>query len=136
MVDVSAQSCIITPMNPTTLTTTGGAILSGTRNVTIRCSCTESDGTAVQIVRWYDPTGTRLFSPRFTAGFNRNVPYFTRVNGDFENPVDETDIILVIPTFTDSFDGMYTCGREADNRAALTPPTADVTLTISSELYK
>ena len=134
MVDVSAQSCTITPMNPITLTTTGGAITYGTRNVTIRCSCTESDGTAVQLVRWYNPTGTRLLSPRFTTKFNPNIPYFTRVNGDFGDPVDNTDIILVIPTFNDSYDGMYTCGREADNRAALTPPTADVTLTIDSEL--
>ena len=136
MVDVSAQSCTITPMNPNTLTTTGGAIANGTSNVTIRCSCTESDGTAVQTVRWYDDTGSRLLSPRFTAMFNPNVPYYTRVNGDFGNSIDNTDIILVIPTFNDSYDGMYTCGREAASRSALTPPTADVTLTISSELYK
>ena len=99
--------------------------------MTIRCSCTESDGTAVQIVRWYNPTGTRLLSPRFTTMFNPNIPYFTRVNGDFEDPVDYTDIILVIPTFNDSYDGMYTCGREVDDFTNIGSPTATVTLTIT-----
>ena len=116
-------------MTPTTLTDTGGAIPSGTVNVTIQCSCTESNGTAVQTVRWYDPAGDRLLSPWFEDKFNPNVPYFTRVNGDIGNSVDNTDIILVIPTFNDTYVGMYTCGREAANRSALTSPTADVTLT-------
>ena len=116
-------------MTPTTLTVTGGAIPSETVNVTIQCSCTESDGTPVQTVRWYDRAGNRLLSPRFEDKFNPNVPYFTRVNGDFGNSVDDTDIILVIPTFNDDYVGMYTCGREAANRSALTSPTANVTLT-------
>ena len=132
VVDVSAQgSCTITPLSPTTLTATGGVIPSGTMNVRIRCRCTESGGTAVSIVRWYDPAGTRLVSARNPAEFNANVPHFTRVNGDHGNTVDNTDIILVIPTFNESYDGTYTCGGHADDRTALTPPTADVTLTIS-----
>ena len=131
MVDVSAQgSCTITPLSPTTLTATGGAIPSGTMDVRIRCNCTQSDGTAVSIVRWYDPAGTRLVSAR-SGAFNPNVPHFTRVNGDTGDTVDNSNIILVIPTFTDSYDGRYTCGGNADDRTALTPPTADVTLTIS-----
>ena len=40
VVDVSAQSCTITPLNPTTLTATGGAVVSGTINVRIQCTCT------------------------------------------------------------------------------------------------
>ena len=131
MVDVSAQSCTITPLNPSTLTATGGAINYGTTNVRIRCRCTESDGTAVSIVRWYDPAGTRLVSARNPAEFNANVPYFTRVGGDSGNIVDNTNIILVIPTFNDTYAGTYTCGRNAADRTALTPPTADVTLTSS-----
>ena len=43
--------------------------------------------------------------------------------------VDNTNVILVIPTFNDSYDGTYTCGRNAADRSALTPPTADVSLT-------
>ena len=100
-------------MTPTTLTTTGGEIVKGTVNVTIQYSCTESDGREVEIVRLYDPAGTRLFSPLFTTRFNPNVPYFIRVNGDFTNSMDDTDIILVIPAFNDSYVGMYTCGRNA-----------------------
>ena len=135
MVDVSAQGrCTITPLSPTTLTTTGRGIPSGTMNVTIRCNCTQSNGTAVSVVRWYDPAGTRLVSPQNTEQFNPNVPHFTRVGGDFGNDVDEASVILVIPTFNDSYDGTYTCGRNAADRTALTPPTANVTLTIISEL--
>ena len=112
------------------MTTTGGAIANGTMNVRIQCSCIESNGTAVSRVRWYDPAGTRLVSAR-SGAFNPNVPHFTRVNGDTGDTVDNSNIILVIPTFTDSYDGRYTCGRDAADRSALTPPTADVTLTIS-----
>ena len=131
MVDVSAQSCTITPLSPTTLTATSGAITYGTENVRIRCRCTESDGTAVSVVRWYDPAGTRLVSARNPAEFNANVPHFTREGGDTGNNVDNTNIILVIPTFNDTYAGRYTCGRNAADRTTLTPPTADVTLTIS-----
>ena len=128
MIDVSAQSCNVRPISPTTLTATGGAIVNGTMNVRIRCSCTESGGTAVDRVRWYDPDGTRLVSALNTVKFNPDAPHFTRVN------TNDRDIILVIPTFNDSYDGRYTCGRNADDRSVLTPPTADVTLTIISEL--
>ena len=98
-------------------------------NVRIRCSCTESNGNAVSIVRWYDPTGTKLVSALNTAEFNANVPHFTRVGGDQGN-TDNTNVILVIPTFNDSYDGTYTCGGNAADRSALSPPTAAVTLII------
>ena len=131
MVDVSAEGrCTITPISPTTLTATGGGLPGGTENVRIRCSCTESDGTAVSIVRWYDPAGTRLLSSR-NGAFNPNVPHFTRVNGDTGNIVDNTDIILVIPTFIDSYAGTYICGRNVDDFSALTGPTAAIILNIS-----
>ena len=126
VVDVSAQSCNVTPLSSTTLTATGGVIVPGTMNVRIQCSCTESDSTAVNVVRWYDPDGTRLISSRNTAEFNPDVPHFTRVNAD-----SDRDVILVIPTFNDSYDGTYTCGRNAADRSALSSPTADITLTIS-----
>ena len=125
MADVSAQGgCTITPIYPTTLTATGGGLLNGTINVRIQCSCTESNGASVNVVRWYDPAGTRLVSTRNTEKFNPNVPHFTRVNVHYDR-----NVILVIPTFNDSYNGTYTCGREADDRSTLTAPTADVTLT-------
>ena len=117
--------CIITPISPTALTATGGAIANGTMNVMIQCNCTENDGTAVGTVRWYDPHGTRLVSPQNTAKYNPDVPHFTRINNNDGN------IILVIPTFNDSYDGTYTCGRNAADRSALSSPTTDITLTIS-----
>ena len=126
MVDVSAQSCTVTPLSPTTLTATGGALPSGTMNVRIQCNCAERNGGAVDVVRWYDPAGTRLVSSRNTGKFDGNVPHFTRVNVG-----NDRNVVLVIPTFNDSYDGRYICGRDAADRSALTPPTANVTLTIS-----
>ena len=126
VVNISAQSCNVTPLNPSTLTDTGGSIVSGTVNVRIQCSCTESGGTPVNTVRWYDPDGTRLVSAQNTVQYNPDAPHFTRVNTN-----SDRDVILVIPTFNDSYDGRYTCGRNVGDRSRLTPPTADVTFTIS-----
>ena len=126
MVNVSAQSCTVIPLSPTTLTATGGELPSGTMNVRIQCGCTERNGGSVNVVRWYDPAGTRLVSAFNTVKFDPNVPHFTRVDVS-----SNRNVILVIPTFNGSYDGWYTCGRDADDRSALTPPTANVTLTIS-----
>ena len=93
VVDVSAQRCTITPLSPTTLTATGGGLPNGTINVMIRCNCTDSNGTAVDVVRWYDPAGTRLVSARSVSQFNPfnpNVPHYTRVGGDIGDNVDNT----------------------------------------------
>ena len=129
MVDVSAQgSCTITPLNPTTLTTTGGALVSGTVNVMIQCICTNDDGTVVDIVRWYDPAGNKLLA----AGRNRFdacTSHFTKVDGR------DTHVILVIPIFTESYNGTYTCGnREGQSNNGPGSPKVTVTLTIEGEL--
>ena len=130
VVDVSAQGgCNITPINPTTLTTAGGALASGTENVMILCNCTYGNGTVVDIVRWYNPDGIQLFllsSDSYIPG----TPHYTRLVDD-----SNTNIILVIPTFNDSYDGTYTCGRRVSSTQVGTPNTA-VTLTIVGELIK
>ena len=127
MADVSAQgSCTVTPLNPTTLTATGGALPNGTMNVMIQCNCTNDDGTAVGTVRWYDPAGTRLVAEGNNR-FDTNVPHSTRVNGS------DTHVILVIPTFNDSFDGTYTCGKKV-NYGLLGQPNVAVVLTIKGEV--
>ena len=115
VVDVSAQgSCTITPLNPTTLTATGGALPNGTMNVMIQCNCTNDDGTVVSLVRWYDPDGTRLFSKESNR-FDASAPHFTRVNDG-----SDTHVILVIPTFNDSYDGTYTCGKKVNKKSTFT----------------
>ena len=126
MVDVSAQGeCTITPINPTTLTTAGGVLAIGTENVTIQCNCTYYNGTVIDRVRWYDPDGTRLLVSnhnRYVAG----TPYYIRV-------LNETIVALVIPTFNDFYDGIYTCGM----RVKFYPPGAPnsiINLIISGEL--
>ena len=91
VVDVSAQSCTITPTSPDYLGPTGGVIPDGTPNVMVQCRC--SDGGQV---RWFLPNNTRVLIERNTPVGD---PYFTN------NPST-----LVIPTFSDSTSGIYTCG--------------------------
>ena len=130
MVNVSAQGgCTITPINPTTLTTAGGVLASGTENVTIRCNNCIDDGDTLSRVRWYDPGRNRLPRPVNNA-YVPGAPHYRRVNNA------NNDIILVIPTFNDSYDGMYTCGERVDDnkRGQLPgPPNAAVILTIGGK---
>ena len=129
MVDVSAQSCTITPLNPTTLTATGGALVSGTMNVMILCNCTNHDGTVLKTVRWYDPAGTRLVSEDSNR-FDASTPHFTKVDSG------DTHVILVIPIFTNSYDGTYKCGNrkgESDDGPGL--PNIYVTLVGELMIY-
>ena len=128
MVDVSADGgCTITPINPTTLTAAGGAMPSGTENVMINCNCTASDGTVVDIVRWSDPDGNRLRLPYIAP----DTPYSRKGNDNTDN----TNVLLIIPTFNDSYDGTYTCGRYTGGPTGVfANPMATVTLTIASEL--
>ena len=124
MIDVSAQGgCTITPINPTTLTAAGGVLANGTENVMIKCNCTDDDGTVVGRVRWYDPDRTRLQIYNY---YPAGTPYYRRAP-------DYTSIILVIPTFNDSYNGTYTCGEKV--RSGLPgPPNAAVLLTIDGKL--
>ena len=128
MVDVSAQGgCTITTINPTNLTTAGGVLAIGTVNVTIQCNCTDDDDTIVDPVRWYDPDGTRLLvdtNSRYVAG----TPYYRRAP-------DDTNIILVIPTFNDSYDGIYACGGRV-SRGLPGPPNGAVYLTIGGKFMR
>ena len=123
-VDVSAQSCTITPINPTTLTATGGVLASGTENVTIRCNCTDDKGGVLDNIIWYNPDTTKLPS------YNRyvvDVPYYRRELDD--------NITLVIPTFNDSYGGTYTCGIKYYYYYYLPGPlNATINLTIGGEL--
>ena len=118
VVDVSAQSCTITPLNPTTLTATGGALPNGTMNVMIQCVCTATD---FLTVRWYDINGNIVveeYNQHYVAG----SPYLLAIS--------DKNVTLVIPTFNNSYDGTYHCGNYV-NDTNFTSPSAAVTLTIS-----
>ena len=123
VVDVSAHGCTITVISPTTLTTTGGTLPSGTENVMILCNnCIDGDGTVLDNLRWYDPAGTSLVIPGGN-GYMAGAPHITRTVLN--------NVTLVIPTFNDCYDGIYTCGRI---RSGLTePPNAAVNLTIGGK---
>ena len=129
VVDVSAQgSCTITPINPTTLTTAGGVLPNGTEDMMIRCNCSDDDGSEITSVRWYNPDGSVV--PRIdTNNFFPGAPHITRASGDNDN----RNITLVIPKFTDSYDGNYTCGRRSGDN--LVPPMTTVSFTIGGELF-
>ena len=121
VVDVSAQSCTITPLNPTTLTATGGVLVSGTTNVRIQCVCTV---TGDQRVRWYD-INTNFINGQSNPNYVVGSPYYIRNNPNG----GDNDVTLVIPTFNDSYDGTYNCGIRVSSYE-FTSPSAAVTLTI------
>ena len=122
VVDVSTQgNCTITPLNPTTLTATGGSLPVGTKNVRIQCNCTKDNGTVLDPVKWYDPARNRIVRPE-NIEFDASAPHFITVDGN-------THLILVIPTFNDSYAGTYTCGRRV-KRGLPGPPNAAVVLNI------
>ena len=131
MVDVSAQaSCTVTPINPTTLTTAGGVfnLPNGTENVIIRCNCSYNDGYVITNARWWYLDG--IIPPRVDSGDDiPSTPYYTRASGDTNN----RNITLVIPTFNDSYDGNYICGRRRGGSPRA--PTVTVSLTIGGELF-
>ena len=114
--------CIVTPLNPNTLTAAGGVLHYGAENITVQCNCTEN-GSVVNHVRWYNSDGIRLIS-LLNSHFNSSVPHFTRVTDN-----DNSNVILVIPIFTYFFAGVYTCGRRAEY-----PPGAP-NATINFKLY-
>ena len=121
VVDVSAQSCTITPLNPTTLTATGGALVSGTTDVRIQCTCAVTMGN----IRWYDINANFLVQLTHLTEYVDGSPYFIlgATIGNVQN------VTLVIPTFNDFYDGTYNCGIFVSN-TEFTSPSAAVTLTI------
>ena len=111
-------------ISPSTLTTAGGALPSGTENVMILCNnCIDGNGTVVDNLRWYDPAGTSLIVPT-NSRFIPGTPHITRTTLN--------NLTLVIPTFNDSYDGIYTCGNVSNGLTE--PPNAAVNLTIGGEL--
>ena len=123
VVDVSAQSCTITPLNPTTLTATGGAVVSGTTDVRIQCTCYVTNSN--RNLRWYDVNTNFLVQKTHPTKYVYGSPYFI-LGATISNVQNVT---LVIPTFNDPYDGTYICGIRI-NDTAFTSPSAAVTLTI------
>ena len=118
--------CVVTPINPPTLTVTGGVLKYGTKNVMIQCNCTDKDGMVIDVVRWHNPDGIRLVAPA-SPRFNSSIPHITTVT-----KYDRSNPILVIPTFTYYYTGVYTCGRRK-----VYPPgrsNATINLTLYGEL--
>ncbi|XP_065904870.1 cell adhesion molecule Dscam1-like isoform X3 [Dysidea avara] len=96
-VDVSPQrGCKITPINPISLESTGGIVQYGMDNVTMNCSCSERN----DAVNWFSPNGSKLYDFYTTSS---GTPYV--IQND-----ERTSSLVVIPTFSYSVFGTYTCG--------------------------
>ena len=117
VVDVLSQSCTITPTSPDGLDPTSGAIVDGTVNVIIECRCVNNDGSLPNRIRWFDPSMARL---RGAGSPAPGDPYIIANNNA------GTPTTLVIPTFSDSTSGVYTCGTGNNY-----PPVARVTISLT-----
>jgi len=112
VVDVSSQSCTITPTSPDGLDPSGGVIVDGTIDVMLKCTCVDENGDVVQTIRWFDPSMTSIRIEDFAP------------DGDlYQLPSGIDTNTLVIPIFSDSTSGIYTCGIGD-------PPTAMVTINL------
>jgi len=101
-VQVKSQSkCTISPKSPSFLTKKGGRLGKNTKNVRIECRCIDADGIAPKDIIWLSPD-KRLIRDKNRAA--RGAPYFEMASA---NGVPFT--ILVIPNFSDAYNGSYTC---------------------------
>ena len=115
LVNVSTQSrCIVTQLTPAL--PVGGMFAT---NVTIQCNCSDGD-TALQPIRWFDPA-RHILNDTAHRSYVPGTPYFDRIP-------DDTNVVLVIPTLSDSYAGTYTCLVE-NVRYPPRLPNATVTLT-------
>ena len=113
-------ACTITPLNPTNgLTATGGAVVSGTTNVKIQCTCSLTDN-----LRWYF-NGNFLVQSSHPTQYVAGSPYL--LLGTTVRNVQ--NVSVVIPTFTDSSNGTYDCGIFINN-TQFTSTSPSVVLTI------
>ena len=70
------------------------------KNVKIHCNCSATSGMVLSPIRWFDPHGRPIEKSNETG---RN--YFTENSGD-------RNVVLVIPIFNESHEGIYSCGFE------------------------
>ena len=114
-------NCTVTAINPTNLTAVGKvfAIAYGTQNVMIQCNCSNVNGTALYFIRWFDSEGISIHHQtdhKYVPG----IPHFLKAHND-------KNVILVVPVFNDSYDGIYTCGVEKSFPSK--EPNIDIDLT-------
>ena len=98
VMDITAQKCTITSINPAELTDAGGILQDGMPNVTIECSCSNDMDTEIPQIRWFFPNGSKV---KRIANTPDGSPYFKRVSYSVAT--------LIIPVFSADFKGKYTC---------------------------
>ena len=103
MVDLSAQKCSITPVNPTDLTSTGGVLKDGTKNVTVECKCNDGSNNSISDIKWL------TLNNQYLQNNTSSIPYSNPSRG-------QKVATLLIPVFNYIYEGNYTChpnGRES-----------------------
>ena len=106
--DISAGSeCTVTPMNSTNLTVSDGvlSIAYGMTNVRIHCNCSAvSVMVLMSPINWFGPHGRVIGK--------RNETNLTDINDRnyFTENSDDRNVVLVIPVFNESYEGIYSCG--------------------------
>ena len=108
--DVTATKCIITPINPSFLSTDDG-INNGTLNVMINCNCINVGN---QQIKWYSPDKKEV---SFNYTEPEDMPYVLMGT-------------LIIPIFNNSYQGAYYCGVMNDSMFG-----ANINLTLWTGMY-
>ena len=101
MVNVAAQSCDIKAVKPANLTSDGGVLNNGTRDVTIECRCMNRKNKLINGIKWFFQNGSQVLN---ISSVPTDAPYLMTRN-------NERVAILIIPLFNDTYKGNYTCGK-------------------------
>lgn len=109
------RNCTIISTSLTNLTTDGGEVIDGARNVIIYCVCMMNNITTGG-ARWFFPNGTRI---RIQSPQKPGSPYY----------INNIPTPLIFPSFVYPYAGTYGCGfTKYFKTVALHGDTIDLTL--------
>ena len=111
VVDVAAQSCNTTAVNPASLTSDRGVLNNGTLNVTIECRCVDNKNRPIKNIKWFFQNGSQVLN---ISSVPTGAPYLM---------TNKKIAMLIIPVFNDTYKGNYTCGK-GQKLQILSPNTA------------
>jgi len=117
VVNVAAQKCTVTPINPINLSDSVGVLVDGTQNVTIKCTCMSAQNRSVN-PKWFFENWTQVSSNDPTGG-----PFLSISS-------DKKEAFLNIPRFSDRYKGLYRCSRQPKK-----VPKSSIKLLLPSKIF-